>query len=148
MSTFLHCLGSRGGITQVRVTLLNKNQRQLVRNVKGPCKEKDVLALLESEREARRLRWARPSIITGMVQGLKNMAKLGIQFTEALLIYLRYAATFWPACTRGDEYFARSNSLLAGKEKLVIRETRIAGVHLGMASGQFPPSLYWWILKN
>ena len=48
--------GSRGGITQVRVTLLNKNSRQLVRNVKGPCKEKDVLALLESEREARRLR--------------------------------------------------------------------------------------------
>ena len=48
--------GSRGGITQVRVTLLGKNSRQLVRNVKGPCKEKDVLALLESEREARRLR--------------------------------------------------------------------------------------------
>ena len=47
--------GSRGGITQVKVTLVNK-QRQLVRNVKGPCKEKDMLALLESEREARRLR--------------------------------------------------------------------------------------------
>ena len=48
--------GSRGGITQVKVTLVNKAQRQLVRNVKGPCKEKDMLALLESEREARRLR--------------------------------------------------------------------------------------------
>jgi small subunit ribosomal protein S28e len=47
--------GSRGGITQVKVTLVNKG-RQLVRNVKGPCKEKDMLALLESEREARRLR--------------------------------------------------------------------------------------------
>ena len=47
--------GSRGGITQVKVTLRQK-QRQLVRNVKGPCKEGDILALLESEREARRLR--------------------------------------------------------------------------------------------
>ena len=48
--------GSRGGITQVRVILMNKNKRELVRNVKGPCKVKDMLALLESEREARRLR--------------------------------------------------------------------------------------------
>ena len=52
----MYLIGSRGGITQVKVTLVNKAQRQLVRNVKGPCKEKDMLALLESEREARRLR--------------------------------------------------------------------------------------------
>ena len=50
--------GSRGGITQVKVKilkLLNK-ERSLVRNVKGPVRKGDVLALLESEREARRLR--------------------------------------------------------------------------------------------
>ena len=49
--------GSRGGITQVRVKLHgDEDGRTLVRNVKGPVKIGDSLALLESEREARRLR--------------------------------------------------------------------------------------------
>jgi len=50
--------GSRGGVAQVRVVLTdgpNKN-RQIVRNVKGPVRIHDVLDLLETEREARRLR--------------------------------------------------------------------------------------------
>ena len=49
-------IGSRGGITQVKVIFLNQSARTLVRNVKGPVRKGDVLALLESEREARRLR--------------------------------------------------------------------------------------------
>eukprot|EP00343_Euplotes_focardii_P001513 CAMPEP_0205800352 /NCGR_PEP_ID=MMETSP0205-20121125/1998_1 /ASSEMBLY_ACC=CAM_ASM_000278 /TAXON_ID=36767 /ORGANISM="Euplotes focardii, Strain TN1" /LENGTH=68 /DNA_ID=CAMNT_0053063329 /DNA_START=35 /DNA_END=241 /DNA_ORIENTATION=+ len=48
--------GSRGGITQVKVVFLRDSTRSLVRNIKGPVRKGDIIALMESEREARRLR--------------------------------------------------------------------------------------------
>jgi small subunit ribosomal protein S28e len=54
--------GSRGNVTQVRVKIHGEPGqskdagRTIMRNVKGPCKVGDILALMETEREARRMR--------------------------------------------------------------------------------------------
>ena len=68
---------SRGWVTQERMQFIDESKWQITRNVKGSVRKRDILALLESKREARRLRWEGPYLVTQLFKMFRLMPPLG-----------------------------------------------------------------------